>query len=304
VTLQVSLAPPDIRHATELLPHQLRTWGGQVDEVLLTVDTRRSRGRRFGAEWHGNEALMADFLASLQGEHDNLRVEPVDYERALVGDVAARFFGRKTIPAKDFRGGPFYSYFFALHMARYDHVLHVDSDMLFGGGSQGWVDDALGMLEARPEVLTVGPLPGPPTDDGNLRAEHWRDAVREADHTFSFPNFTTRVFLVDRTRLSGIPLRRMKGWRGRLRGELQGQPSYELPEILIAELMAERGWRRLDFLGPALGMWSLHPVEHTDEFRQALPTLISRVEAGDVSAAQVGHYNLHESMLPPAGVVR
>ena len=40
ITLQVSLAPPDLRLARETLPHQLRCWAGQVDEVLFTVGSK------------------------------------------------------------------------------------------------------------------------------------------------------------------------------------------------------------------------------------------------------------------------
>jgi len=51
VTLQISLAPTDFPHARYVLPHQLRQWAGQVDDVLLVVDVYRSRGR-FGDGWH------------------------------------------------------------------------------------------------------------------------------------------------------------------------------------------------------------------------------------------------------------
>ena len=44
ITLQVNLAPSDLPHAIHTIPHQLRRWRAQVDEVLLTVDLRRSTG--------------------------------------------------------------------------------------------------------------------------------------------------------------------------------------------------------------------------------------------------------------------
>ncbi|MBA4777835.1 MAG: glycosyltransferase family 2 protein, partial [Rhizobiales bacterium] len=37
--LQINLHPFDAPHAALTLPHQLRVWGGQVDRILLTVDT-------------------------------------------------------------------------------------------------------------------------------------------------------------------------------------------------------------------------------------------------------------------------
>jgi hypothetical protein len=51
-TLQISLAPSDLPHARVLLAHQLRTWAGQVEEVLLTVDGLRGAGHgRFAEGW-------------------------------------------------------------------------------------------------------------------------------------------------------------------------------------------------------------------------------------------------------------
>lgn len=43
--LQINLHPFDAPHAALTLPHQLRVWGGQVDRILLTVDTGQVGGR-------------------------------------------------------------------------------------------------------------------------------------------------------------------------------------------------------------------------------------------------------------------
>jgi hypothetical protein len=48
-TLQINLTPTDLLHLIHILPHQLRQFGGQVDEMLLTVDLHQSRGR-FGTD--------------------------------------------------------------------------------------------------------------------------------------------------------------------------------------------------------------------------------------------------------------
>jgi hypothetical protein len=54
---------------------------------------------------------------------------------------------------------------------------------------------------------------------------------------------------------------------------------------------------RLDFAGREPGMWSLHPAERPPAFLDALPDLVARVEAGDVTDAQRGRFDLHPSML-------
>jgi hypothetical protein len=126
-TLQISLAPSDYRHASVLLPHQVRAWREQVDEVLLTVDFHRSTGR-FSARWAEGEKLILPLAQSIPGA----RVVTVDYGPAARVRVSAEFFGGGPVPAKDFRGGPYYGYFFGLNAATHDLVLHADSDLLFG----------------------------------------------------------------------------------------------------------------------------------------------------------------------------
>jgi hypothetical protein len=300
VTLQISIAPPDLRYARPVVEHQLRVFGEQVDEILLTPDTRRSRGRRFGAAWGESAGELGAFLSELERAHPRVRVLPVDYRRSVSRKVAERFFARRRIPAKDFRGGPFYTYFFALWAARHNLVLHVDCDMLFGGGSRTWVADAVELLRSRDDVLAVCPLPGPQTADGSLRDQDPYGPRREGRHAFSFGNFTSRVFLLDRERLRPVPLWRIPGWKGRLWGELRRQPSYALPEVLISELMCERRWVRHDFLGSPPGLWSVHPIEHDEDFRGALPRLIEQVERGELPEAQAGRYNLHPDTIGSA----
>jgi len=51
ITLQINLAPPDVAHARHILPHQVRVWREQVDEVLFTLDEVPPSGGRFAASW-------------------------------------------------------------------------------------------------------------------------------------------------------------------------------------------------------------------------------------------------------------
>ena len=74
VTLQSSLAPSDHRIARKILPHQIRTWRGQVAEILLTIDLHRNAGR-FAGDWEeGRNKILA-----LARNVDSARVVEVDY---------------------------------------------------------------------------------------------------------------------------------------------------------------------------------------------------------------------------------
>ena len=47
IVAQISTYPLDARLAQWLLPHQIRTWGSAVDEILVTIDTHRSSSGRY-----------------------------------------------------------------------------------------------------------------------------------------------------------------------------------------------------------------------------------------------------------------
>jgi hypothetical protein len=294
VTLQISLAPSDHRLAEWLLPHQLRAWRGSVAEILLTIDTRRSRGR-FGLDWEeGRRRILALAYAT-----EGVRVLEVDYGVAAREAVAAAFFEGRAVPQKDCRGGPYYAYFFGLRAAAHDHVLHSDADMFFGGNAGQWLGEALAEYEKNPQILFTAPLPGPPSADGALRQLH---GVRLPGATlaYRFPEMSTRLFLFDRRRfhdrIGGLQPRR-PAWRACLRALLDGNPMQELPEVLLSSAMTRAGLERIDFLGSPPGCWSLHPPYRCTDFFAKLPGLARRVELGDLPAAQLGDHDINDSLV-------
>jgi hypothetical protein len=299
VTLQVSLAPADVPHAADVLPHQLRQWGGQVDEILCVLDLKRSGGR-FAQGWRERVPRLIELVASLCQACPHARWIEVDYARDARQAVAERFFGGRHVPDKDFRGGPYYSYFFALHAARNDLVFHTDSDMLYGGGSQTWMREGVELLRDRRSVLVCSPLPGPPASDESR--VQLPQGARETfpSPAYSFDYFSTRLFLIDRSRLGALgpltPRRKFYGRRHSLTARIRRTSVYDLPERLISDAMREHGLRRFDFLGSNPGMWAIHPDERSRRFYESVPRLVRQVEAGDVPDAQRGHYDVHESM--------
>ncbi len=294
VTLQISLAPSDHRLAAELLSHQVRTWRGQVAEILLTVDLHRSSGR-FADDW----AAGRDRIMALAHSVEGASVLPVDYSPEAAAAVSREFFGGAPIPRKDHRGGPYYSYFFALHAAKYARVLHCDADMLFGGGSPIWLAEACALLDREPDILVTAPLPGPPSPDGRLRE---LPGVRRSasEYAYEFPEMSTRLFLLDRDRWRqriGALRPRLASPRGVILALLEGNAPRQLPEKLITAEMARHGLKRVDFLGRAPGMWSLHPPYRGADFFAKLPALVHRVEAGDLPPEQLGFHDICDQLV-------
>ena len=63
----------------------------------------------------------------------------------------------------------------------------------------------------------------------------------------------------------------------------------------------EEGLLRVEFLGSAPGMWSIHPDIRSDAFYEALPRIVTMIESGTVPPAQEGCHDLGESMVDLAG---
>ena len=304
VALQVNLAPSDLAHVRTILPHQLRRWGGQVDEVVWTLDTRRSPGPR-GEGFDAALPAIRRALESLAQRDGRPRIHEVDYGPEATAALGERFFGGEEPPAKDCFGAPFMPYFSGLHAARSRYVLHMDGDMLFGGGSQAWVAEAVALLEDRDEILAVAPLAGPPTRSGRLpRRVVRRDAhtqlfgsraARESrsPRTYRFRHMSTRLFLVDLRRLEDVaaPLALLPAPAWSYGAAVEEYP-YLPAETSLSAAMRREGLVRLDHQGRPPGMWALHPGNRTPEVMQQLRVIVSAVEEGDVPPEQAGDYEL------------
>ncbi|MGA2283426.1 MAG: hypothetical protein ABSH07_07080 [Candidatus Dormibacteria bacterium] len=297
LTLQINLAPTDLPHARWILPHQLRCWLGQVDEVVLTVDLHRSHNR-YGAAWEQRLPGLRSLLTECCRQHPSVRTHDVDYSPEARAVVAEMFFGGAAVPAKDRLGAPFYSYFAGLAETATPYVLHMDSDMLYGGGSQTWAAEARTLMEARPDVLACNPLPGPPTADGSLRSQ---SLEREALPTLAFcaGQLSTRLFIIDMERLRSLaPLPLLHPDAGHsMLARLEGHPPYQPAEASLTRAMAGRGMKRIDFLGAAPGMWAIHPPFRSALFYERLPELVQSVEEGQVPEEQRGRHDMGDSMI-------
>lgn len=299
VSLQVNLHPLDAPHVAHTLPHHIRVFGPQVGQVVLTVDLHRSQGSRYRTDDYAQK------LKSLQGTLDRIaaadskvKIVEVDYEQEAMRRVAKDVLGQDFIPKKAHNGSPFYAYLFGLHAATGNHVIHLDSDMLLGGGSQTWVGEALEKLERDPSILACNPLAGPPAGDGSLRSQSAQrlDAPYPA---YSFPSVSTRIFLLDkRPILSGkwrIPLLQ-PSFSARMQAFINHTPPCLALEDSLSAMMVAHGLSRIDFLGRSPGLWTLHPVYRSPSFYRELPRLIERIEAGDIPDEQRGYHDLNDSM--------
>lgn len=294
VTLQINLSPADYLHAVHILPHQLKALSTQVNEIILTVDTLPGKGR-FADDWHQNIDQLNLYLSENIRLLYNVKIIPVDYSITVKQKVAEYFFGTSSIPDKDFRGGPFYAYFFGLHMAGNDHIFHLDSDIFLGGGSHTWVKEAIEFFEKDKQCLILSPLPGPPHPQGKLIRQQVISKI--AAHTYQLAGMSTRVFMIDRSRFKTNKLQLTKpGFRNQVKAIVEGNSNADLPEHLLSVYLKANHLKRVDFLGDNPGLWSLHPPYRTKQFFDELPALIARIENNDMPKSQLGFYDVVDEL--------
>jgi hypothetical protein len=306
VVLQINMHPNDARHVAHVLPHQIRTWGGQVDRIVIALDLHRSRAGRYrNNDFDQNYRAIMKVLERTSGV-GRVEVAEVDYSPDVRREVARSFFSSATIPDKAWDGGPFYSYFYGLWASRAAYVMHMDSDMLYGGGSSYWLTEAIEELDRRPELIFMAPLSGPPRKDHRLLGQRgWSSGLVKRDaelpDAYLFGTVSTRVFLMGssqlRERMGALALTAPRATQ-RMRARVMGNPPQALEaETVLSQNMQARGLARMDMLGTGKGMWSLHPPFRSELLYRELPRLIEDVEDGRIPAEQRGRYDVHDSMI-------
>ena len=297
VTLQISLAPSDFKHIVYLLPHHIKVFETQVDEILLTYDTHKSKGR-FALNWEENNAKMWSFLQEFIKQYPKIRLLKIDYSTAKNKEIAQKYFNRKSIPAKDWRGGPFYTYFFGLNEAKNDYVFHIDSDMFFGGLSKTWLQEAIKLYEQDSQILFVNPLAGPPKSDGTLIGQNYYH-YKNKPFYFGFNIMSTRLFLVNKKRINQYPIKNVITFKtGELvRALYRKNPTFKLPEEILSNHLTKHNFTRVDFMGYSPGLWSLHPPYRTQQFYNDLPTIIKKIEGNNVPETQKGNYDIVDELV-------
>lgn len=294
-TFQINLSPSDYKLVASLLPHQLKVWRDQVDEVLIVVDTHRSAGR-FSDGWEEGYAALFAYLDTVK----DAEISIVNYGNDASERISASWLGGGHVPLKDFRGGPCYSYFYGLTQAQGRYVIHSDADMFFGGLSRTWVAEAINAYEENRDVLFLAPLSGPPCPSGSIHTLSCTpDGGIAGGQRFDF--MSTRLFMIDKKRfaerIKSFTPRRPTRVRESLKALIEANSCWDLPEHWMTKAMLEAGMYRLEFPGSEAGLWSLHPPYRCASFYESLPRLIEIVEAGILPDAQLGCHDFNESLV-------
>jgi len=303
--LQINIHPNDYRHFESLLRHQINVWGNEIDRVRLTLDLHNSESGRYRSEtFSDNLRMMRSIIRDVSKDFSFITVDEVDTSVETRHKVAMKFFNEDDLPIKAWDGGPFYSYLFGLWKARGRTIIHMDSDMMFGGLSPTWISEAEDILDTDPKVIFVAPLSGPPHPEGVLTGHGLQPGIPVKPYklpvSYAFNSVSTRIFIT-KPELMASRIGYLE-WLSpslgqRFKAFLLGNPPLSREfEVVLSHTMQKRGLIRVDYHGHKAGMWSLHPPFRTPQFYADLPKIIRRVESGDMPAEQLGRYDLHDSI--------
>ena len=304
ITLQINLAPVDYPMVTHTLPHQLEMLAQDCQEVLLTFDTKRVEGSRLSAQdWDRNLKLIDEFVEEkIKPAFPNLHIklDKMIYDEQMRIEIGEYFLGKKkAFPLKDFRGGPYYSYYFGLYRASNDFIIHLDADMMLGGSATGWFQEAIDALNKDESLFACAPLLGvPPLSDDidNIQISHPKryNPIRKYDKPFSYlyNDFSTRIFFFDRRKLKGVSRIERPNLDHFFKAIIKGNPPYRFPEGTISSILKRKEWWVLSFTGTG-GLWALHPAL-TAEFKQKLPYVLEAIKNEDYPDAQRGYPDVQQ----------
>ena len=290
ITLQINTAPVDFPYFPKILRHQLRHFGSSVNEILITIETRQSKKSRWKSdEWDTNLEKIFQLCEELKRDFPYLKANPIDYSDSTRKEISQYFMrkNKQLIPFKDFRGGPYYSYYFGLFSANEKYVLHMDSDMMFHGNGAKWLDQAMELNERDPKALLISPIIGPPVlPDQKMPLQHPKRYNPIFDYEFAgngyaYKDMSTRVFMVEKERLKNFCPVTYPHFDQIAKSWLRKTPPYHTPERSISEAMQRAGLYRVDFQGKDEGLYSIHPqIAKDPDFPIMLDFIIGKIEEG------------------------
>ncbi len=292
-TLSILAGPGDLPFFAPIVRHLVRVNQFPFAERILVVDAEQRKGP--------HPPNHAELLDRFRAECEDLRKESVvdtivdldlRRDRAWHRRLAERHFQKSVRETRDFRGVPLFGWIASLEHSDVPYHLHFDSDILLHQEPDFcWIREAIRVLRERPDVMFVSPLPGPPTKNGELNQPG--ATFRHEDGLFLFKTFSSRRFLLDRSRFNALlPLDfAYASRRHRVLSYLNGKSGVCNWEQMVGAALARSKYFRAHLDSP--NAWSLHAPDHGPRFVEMLDVLTSTVESGRFPQAQAGNYDLN-----------
>ncbi len=290
-SLSILVARTDLAFMMQTIPHLVKTCHFDFMEKALIIDTAPLSDNFRKRPGIGTLEQLRACCQRLLDDGIVDKLIDINYSEDYRKKVYQKHFGCNLRAQHDFRGYPILGSVFSLEAAESDYVLHFDSDMLLYQDSEhSWIQKGIHLLNSQPEVMFVSPLSGPPSEDNVLKQRV--PYQKNLAGFYSFKDFTSRKFLVNRKKLEQIlPLK--PSWifgKHRLMNYFGGKNEMWSWEVMVSNRLKETDYVRADL--DSHKAWTLHTPDHGSNFIQHLPDVISKVESGQYPMVQSGEYNL------------
>ena len=291
-SLSILVARTDISFMMQTIPHLVKSCQFEFLERVLFVETAPLSGVFRDRPGVGTLEQLRDCCDRLLRDGVVDRVVDIGYSKATRQRIYNKHFGQDVRFTHDYRGASVFGFIYSLEAVKGDYILHFDSDMLlYQQRNHSWILEGIALLKSCPDVMFVSPLSGCPMPDGSLKQ---RSVTYQCDPRgfYAFKEFTSRKFLVDRSRLEQmLPIQ--PSWMSQKRKWLSyftQKSALNVWEITMSKALQSSQYIRADM--NSLLAWTLHTPDHGATFIQALPQVIEKIEIGDYPPEQAGDYDL------------
>jgi hypothetical protein len=301
-SLWITIARTDLPFMMQTIPHLVKMSHFDFEERVLAIDTAPLSGEKTKRPGIGTMEQLRNCAQKLVKAGLIDRVVDFNYDRDYRERIFRKHFGSPLNFTHNYKGYPILGSIFTIEECKSDYMLHYDSDMLlYQQSGYSWIDEAIEMTNKHPNLIFARPLSGPPTKDGTLYQS--QPYAKNPDGFYEFKFFGSRVYLINRQRFDRLlPLPII--WRS-YRQQLLNRLPVALKTIYSNatnkgsldswEIMISKKLERTDYFRATLAnskAWTLHPIDRSPQFIQALPDIIDKVEAGIYPPQQAGHYDL------------
>jgi hypothetical protein len=301
-SLSILVARTDLPFMMHTIPHLVKMSNFDFSQRILFIDTAPLSGDKVGRPGIGTLEQLRACCEELLNNKVVDKVVDIDYSPTYHDQVYVKHFGSRIYKTHNYKGYPILGTIFHIETAESDYMLHYDSDMLiYQESDHSWIDEGIKLLQQHSEVMAVRPLTGPPTDNGSIyqRVSYEQDP----DGFYKFKFFSSRVYLIDRKRFDKLlPLTILwRSYRQKILNELPtkmktilnnttGKGNLDSWEIMVSKKLETTPYVRAVLDSPLA--WTLHPIDRSPQFIQALPGIIEKIESGWYPQEQAGHYDL------------
>lgn len=286
------------------IPHLVRACNFKFHKKVLVVDTAPLSGDKVNRPGIGTMSQLRENCAELI--HQGIMDEAIDmnYSPDYRRHVYQKHFKTSRVrPTHNFKGYPILGSIFAIEAVPGDFILHFDSDMLLHQTlGHCWIQAGMELIKRREDVMFVRPLSGPPSKEGGFFQKFDYSLDPEGFYRFKF--FGSRAFLLQKEkfdRLLPLPIlwgKYKNDWMTKLPTSLLTEinavfrrGALDSWEVMVSRKLESTQYVRATLTDPRA--WTLHPIDRGTRFIDNLPSLIQRIEAGEIPSEQAGYYDLN-----------